>query len=104
MRPNVSETFVLSFQARYVRSIACLRLARRLSTTVQRGIGCRAVALRIRLLPAQRVAKYRLPRESIGGSFMTLPPPEERVAAPDREDIVRVVQLYIDGFNDCTGG
>ena len=32
---------------------------------------------------------------------MTLLPPDEGVAAPDREDIVRVVQLYIDGFNDC---
>lgn len=32
---------------------------------------------------------------------MSLLPPDVRMAAPDREDIVRVVQLYIDGFNDC---
>jgi hypothetical protein len=32
---------------------------------------------------------------------MSLLPPDVRMAAPDREDIVRVVQLYINGFNDC---
>ena len=32
---------------------------------------------------------------------MTLLPPDEKVGAPDRDDIVRVVQLYVDGFNDC---
>lgn len=32
---------------------------------------------------------------------MSVLQPDVRMAAPDREDIVRVVQLYIDGFNDC---
>jgi hypothetical protein len=32
---------------------------------------------------------------------MTLLSPAEEVGAPNRDDIVRVVQLYIDGFNDC---
>jgi hypothetical protein len=31
---------------------------------------------------------------------MTAVPVAERTAAPDRDEIVRVVQLYIDGFND----
>jgi hypothetical protein len=32
---------------------------------------------------------------------MSLLPPYVREAAPDHDNIVRVVQLYIDGFNDC---
>jgi Putative lumazine-binding len=32
---------------------------------------------------------------------MTLLPSAESVGAPNRDEIVRVVQLYIDGFNDC---
>ena len=32
---------------------------------------------------------------------MTVLPSAEKVDAPDRDAIVRVVQLYVDGFNDC---
>ena len=45
--------------------------------------------------------KYRLAARALGVHQMSLLPPNVRMAALDREDIVRVVQLYIDGFNDC---
>jgi ketosteroid isomerase-like protein len=32
---------------------------------------------------------------------MTVLPSAEKVDAPDRDAIERVVQLYVDGFNDC---
>jgi len=32
---------------------------------------------------------------------MTVLPSAEKLDAPDRDAIVRVVQLYVDGFNDC---
>jgi hypothetical protein len=41
------------------------------------------------------------PARALGVHQLTLLPPAEGVAAPDRDDIVRVVQMYIDGFNDC---
>jgi hypothetical protein len=51
------------------------------------------------LLVGGRVAFGRA--RALGVHQLTLLPPAEGVAAPDREDIVRVVRLYIDGFNDC---
>jgi ketosteroid isomerase-like protein len=38
---------------------------------------------------------------ALGDRKMTVLPSAEKVDAPDRDAIERVVQLYVDGFNDC---
>ena len=38
---------------------------------------------------------------SIRDHKMTVLPSAEKLDAPDRDAIVRIVQLYVDGFTDC---
>jgi hypothetical protein len=59
------------------------------------------LASKLRSLPARGWQSTVWAARALGVHQLTLLPPAEGVAAPDREDIVRVVQLYIDGFNDC---
>jgi hypothetical protein len=59
------------------------------------------LAYKLRSLPARGWQSTVWAARALGIHQLTLLPPAEGVAAPDREDIVRVVRLYIDGFNDC---
>jgi hypothetical protein len=59
------------------------------------------LAYKLRSLPARGWQSTVWAARALGVHQLTLLPPAEGVAAPDREDIVRVVRLYIDGFNDC---
>ena len=53
------------------------------------------------LIACSWVAEAVWAARALGDDQMTLLPSAEGVDAPDREAIVRVVQLYLDGFNDC---